>query len=92
MSLTFEWDDTKARMNVRKHGITFEEAATAFGDPLSVTIEDPDHSSDEARFLLLGATYAGQIVVVAHAERGDSIRIISARKATPAEKRDHERE
>jgi uncharacterized DUF497 family protein len=92
MSLTFEWDDAKAHANLQKHGISFEEAASAFGDPLSVTIDDPDHSADEARFLLLGATHIGQVVVVAHTERQDNIRIISARRATRQEKRDYERE
>ncbi len=56
MALTFEWDDAKARANVRKHGVRFEEAATAFGDVLSVTVADPDHSLDEDRFILLGMT------------------------------------
>ena len=92
MSLTFEWNDDKARANVRKHGISFARAALAFSDPLSVTIDDPDHSNDEARFLLLGATPDGLIVVVAHTDRGDNVRIISARKATRAEKRAYERE
>jgi len=59
MSLTFEWDDEKARANRRKHGVSFDEAATVFGDPLSITIPDPDHSSQENRFVLMGSTYEG---------------------------------
>lgn len=85
--MRFEWDPTKARRNVEKHGVSFEEAATAFADPLSITRFDPDHSIDEARFLLLGATHSGRLVVVAHTDRGDNLRIISARIATPRERR-----
>ena len=90
MSLAFEWDPEKARSNARKHGVTFDEAATAFGDPLSVTIPDPDHSDDEGRFILMGSTYRGRLLVVVHTERGDNIRIISARLATRAERHTHE--
>ena len=86
MSLAFEWDPEKARANERKHGVSFDEAATAFGDPLSVTIPDPDHSDDEDRFILLGSTYRGRLLVVVHTERGDNIRIISARLATRTER------
>jgi uncharacterized DUF497 family protein len=67
--------------------VSFEEAATAFGDPLSITRFDPDHSTDEDRFLLLGGTHAGRLVVVSHTDRGDSIRIIGARIATRRERR-----
>ena len=87
MSLSFEWDAQKAQSNELKHGVTFVDAATAFGDPFSVTIPDPDHSVEEARFVLLGATYRGTIVVVVHTDRGENIRIISARRATRAERR-----
>jgi len=90
MSLSFEWDAQKAQANERKHGVAFGDAATAFGDPFSVTIPDPDHSVDEARFVLLGATYRRTIVVVVHADRGENIRIISARRATRAERRAYE--
>ncbi len=90
MSLSFEWDAQKASANQRKHGVSFEEAATAFGDPLSVTIPDPDHSEDEDRFILLGSTYRGRMVVVVHTDRGDNIRIISARRATRTERRQYE--
>ena len=90
MSLSFEWDAQKASANERKHGVSFDEAATAFGDPLSVTIPDPDHSEDEDRFILLGSTYRGRILVVVHTDRGDNIRIISARRATRTERRQYE--
>ncbi|TDJ66124.1 MAG: BrnT family toxin [Planctomycetota bacterium] len=90
MSLSFEWDAQKARTNERKHGVSFDEAATAFGDPLSVTIPDPDHSDDEGRCVLVGSTYLGRILVVVHTDRGDNVRIISARRATKIERRAYE--
>ena len=71
-------------------GSPFDEASAAFGDPLSVTIPDPDHSSDEDRFILIGSTHRDRLVVVVHTERGDHIRIISARSATRAERRAYE--
>jgi uncharacterized DUF497 family protein len=86
MALRFVWDERKAATNRRKHGITFTEAATAFADPLSVTIPDPDHAGNEERFILIGQTRRMHIVVVAHVERGDVIRIISARPATRRER------
>lgn len=88
--MRFEWDPEKARRNVAKHGVSFEEAATAFGDPLSLTIFDPDHSEDEDRFILLGHTYTGRLVVVVHTDRGENVRIISARLATRRERKAHE--
>lgn len=90
MSLAFEWDPEKARSKARKHGVNFDEAATAFGDPLSVTIPDPDHSDDEDRFIPRGSTYQGRLLVVVHTERGDNIRIISARLATRTERHAYE--
>jgi uncharacterized DUF497 family protein len=92
MALRFWWNPRKAAVNVRKHGVTFEEAATVFGDRLSVTITDPDHSAGEQRFLLLGVSNRGRLLVVAHAERGDAIRIISARRVTRRERRTYEEE
>jgi uncharacterized DUF497 family protein len=86
----FEWDPVKALDNLRKHEVSFDDAATAFGDPLSITIPDPDHSDDEHRFVLVGRTTPGTLVVVSHAERGNNVRIISARRATPREVRRHE--
>lgn len=85
--MLFEWDPHKARSNLAKHDVSFEEAVTAFADPLSFTRFDPDHSADEDRFLLLGATQSGRLVVVAHTDRGESIRIISARLASTRERR-----
>ena len=90
MGLTFEWDDKKAAANHRKHGVSFEEAASAFGDPLSLTIPDPEHSEAEARCALLGMTERHRLVVVVHTEQADTVRLISARLATPAERRDYE--
>ena len=90
MALTFEWDDAKASANMRKHGVRFEEAATAFGDALSSTVADPDHSLDEDRFILLGVTERNRLVVVSHTVRGDTIRLINARPATARERRGYE--
>ena len=91
MGLTFTWDKKKAASNLRKHDVAFEEAATAFGDTLSLTIFDPDHSIDEDRFILLGASNRGRLLVVAHTEQSDTIRIISARLATRGERKIHEK-
>ena len=88
--MTFEWDPEKATENERKHGVSFEEAATVFGDRLALTYTDPDHSVGEFRFLTFGHTAHGRLVVVAHTDRDDRIRLISAREMTPKEKRDYE--
>ena len=88
--LRFVWDRDKAAANLRKHGVTFDEAATAFGDALSITIPDPEHSLAEARWLLVGQSTAGRLLVVAHTERGDEIRIITARPATRRERDTYE--
>jgi hypothetical protein len=90
VGLTFTWDKKKAAFNLRKHGVAFEEAATAFGDTLSLTIFDPDHSIDQDRFILLGASNRGKLLVVAHTEQSDTIRIISARLATRGERKIYE--
>ena len=90
MALNFEWDARKAAANERKHGLSFAEASTAFADPLSLTIPDPEHSAREARYLLVGQSAAGRLVVVAHVERGATIRIISARLATRRERQSYE--
>ena len=90
MGLKFEWDKRKAASNFKKHEISFEEAATAFGDSLSLTIHDPDHSEEEDRFLLVGMTAKGKTVVVAHVFRKDKIRIINARSATLGERKAYE--
>ena len=90
--LQFVWDREKAAANLRKHGVDFEEAATAFGDPLSITIPDPDHSAGEERWLLIGQGRAGRLLVVAHTERGNEIRLITARPATRRERQTYEEE
>ncbi len=88
--LRFVWDRDKAAANLRKHGVAFDEAATTFGDPLSLTVPDPEHSVGEQRWLLVGESVTGRLLVVAHAERGDEIRIISARLATRGERETYE--
>jgi len=90
MGLTFTWDAAKAASNLAKHKVSFEEAATVFGDPLSSTIPDPDHSLGEGRFLILGLSYRSRLLVVSHAESTDNIRIISARLATRRERQGYE--
>lgn len=90
MSLLFEWDPVKAESNHKKHGVTFAEAATAFADTLSLTIDDLDHSYGEERLILVGESATGHLLVVVHTECGDVIRIISARIATNQERRDYE--
>jgi len=92
MPLTFEWDSRKARSNLAKHGVSFEEAATVFGDPLSLTIPDPEHSLPEKRYITMGRAFNGKLLVVVHTERGDNIRIISARRASRRERKFHEEE
>ncbi len=93
MAYEFEWDPAKATANVRKHAGSFEEAMTAFGDPLSIMRPDPDHSLGEARYLVLGLSALGRLlVVVAFAERGPRTRLISARLADPRERRQYEQE
>ncbi len=86
----FEWDPAKATENLAKHGVSFQEAATVFRDPLSATGADPDHSIDEERFITFGVSTTGRLLVVAHTEHGDTIRIITARTATAAERKIYE--
>ena len=88
--LSFEWDDNKARSNAAKHGVRFEEAATVFADALSLTIPDPAHSQAEDRFVIVGSSYQGKLLVVVHTERGDNIRGISARRASKRERKAYE--
>ena len=76
--LDFEWDPEKAGSNLRRHGVSFHEAATAFGDPLSITFYDPDHSEDEDRYITVGMSNDAHLMIVSHTDRGDSIRLISA--------------
>ena len=90
MPLGFEWDDSKAKSNLAKHGVSFEEAATVFGDPLSLTIPDPAHSQVEKRFVIIGQSQQRKLLVVAHTERGDNLRVISARRASQRERKAYE--
>jgi uncharacterized DUF497 family protein len=85
-----EWDEDKAASNERKHGVSFTEAQTVFGDPLSLTGYDPDHSEEEDRYITMGTSVENRLLVVSHTDRGDKIRIISAREATRKERRDYE--
>ena len=88
--LLFEWDPSKAKKNIETHGISFDEASTAFRDTLSVTIHDPLHSAEEDRFILIGNSHRNRLLVVVHTEREDKIRIISARNATKKERKQYE--
>ena len=90
MALRFEWDKRKADSNLRAHGVSFPEATTVFADPLSVTISDPDHSMAEMRFVDVGLSNRGRLLVVSYTERGNRIRLISARLATGNERRQYE--
>lgn len=90
MSLHFEWDPTKASANERKHGVTFEDAATVFADPLAAIFDDEDHSEDETREIIIGHSATQVLLVVSFTERDGVIRIISARRATKRERRANE--
>jgi uncharacterized DUF497 family protein len=90
MSLAFEWDDAKAKQNLKKHRVSFDEASTVFGDPLALTIPDPLHSEEEDQFITLGESHRRRLLVVVFTERGDKIRLISARVATRRERKDYE--
>jgi len=90
MPVLFEWDERKAVANERKHGVSFTEAATVVGDPLAITYVDPDHSEDEFRFITFGLSQVTRLLVVAHTDRGDLLRLISARPATHRERRSYE--
>jgi hypothetical protein len=90
MVLRFSWDPFKAASNLRRHGVSFREAMTAFEDALSITVADPDHSKDEMRFVLVGMSIWQRLLIVSHADCGDEIRIIGARVATRRERRQYE--
>ena len=90
--MQFEWDPKKAKRNLKKHGVSFEEGVTVFYDPLSATFDDPDHSVGEHRYVTIGLSSRDRLLVVAHAERGEILRIISARPATAYERKRHERQ
>lgn len=89
--MQFEWDPKKAKQNLKKHEVSFDEAVTVFFDPLSATFDDPDHSIQEQRYVTVGFSSKNRLLVVAHTEEGQSIRIISARPATAHERKKHER-
>ena len=88
--MQFEWSENKAASNLSKHGVSFEEAKTVFEDPLYVDFYDPDHSDDEERYLIVGQSSRGRLLIVSYTERGDSIRLISARELTRAERSAYE--
>ena len=90
MKIRFEWDEEKAAINLQKHGVSFEEAQTVFTDPLAVTIPDPDHSIKESRFITIGESNQKRLLVVIYTDRRKKIRLISARKATRAERKKYE--
>ncbi len=90
--MEFEWDPKKAARNFRKHRVSFNEAATVFGDSLGTTVPDPDHSLAEDRYITVGMSSRGRFVIVAHTERGERIRIISARELSRAERKAYEEE
>ena len=88
--MEFEWNPDKAILNFEKHGVSFQEAATVFNHPLSVTFPDPQHSIRESRYVIIGISTYAQLLIVAHTDRGEKVRIISARKATRQEQRFYE--
>lgn len=88
--MEFEWDPTKAAANLAKHNVSFEDAATVFGDPLALIVADPRHSFQEERFVLLGLSESQRLLAVMYADRGEAIRIISARRVTRREQRTYE--
>jgi uncharacterized DUF497 family protein len=88
--MAFEWDKNKAARNLSKHGVSFEEAETIFDDPLLIDFYDPDHSEDEARYLIVGVSNRRRLLIVSYTERGDSIRLISARAVTRSEREAYE--
>ena len=88
--MQFAWDEKKAATNLAKHGVSFEEAATVFGDPLSDTFDDPDHSAAERRFVIIGVSEKGRMLIVAHTDEGEVVRLISAREPTRGEREFYE--
>ena len=89
--MRFEWDGSKADSNLKKHRVSFDEAVTVFYDPLAPTFDDPDHSQDESRLVTVGYSARGRLLVVCDVERGRVVRLISGRRATPRERKRHER-
>ena len=89
-TMQFDWDTNKAASNLINHRVSFEEAGTVFGDPLSVTFDDPDHSITERRFIIIGTSEQGRLLFVAHTDEGQAVRIISTREPTRGERKDYE--
>ncbi len=87
--MTYEWDPKKATANLRKHGVSFAEAASVFLDPMALTFDDPDHSAEEDREITIGVSAKQRVLFVSHAKREDRIRLISARRATAKERRQY---
>ncbi|WKZ46048.1 MAG: BrnT family toxin [Anaerolineales bacterium] len=90
--MDFEWDPRKTETNLQKHGVSFTEAGTIFGNELAVTVPDPDHSKNEERYITIGWSSRGRLLMVSHTDREDRIRIISARELTKAERKTYEEE
>jgi uncharacterized protein len=90
--MDFEWDPNKAEINLRKHGVSFAEAGTVFGDELAITVPDPDHSDDENRYITVGWSNRRRLLIISHTDRDDKIRIIIARELTPRERKTYEEE
>ncbi|PZV14214.1 MAG: hypothetical protein DCF20_13775 [Pseudanabaena sp.] len=88
--MQFEWNSDKASLNLKKHGVSFNEASAVFNDPLSVTFPDTNHSYDEERYLIIGLSGANRLLIIAHTDQLDRVRIISAREATRNERRFYE--
>lgn len=88
--MTFDWDEAKAAANLAKHGVGFDEAATVFDDPLYVDFYDPEHSIEERRYLMIGTSRQGRLLIVSYTERSDGIRVISARELTSSERKIYE--
>lgn len=88
--MEFEWDPRKAKINLNKHGVSFTEAGTIFGDELAITVPDPDHSDEEDRYITIGWSDRRRLLIVSHTDRDDRIRIISARELTKAERKEYE--
>ena len=90
--MQFEWDPEKDRRNQARHGVSFDEASTVFGDPFAITIDDPNHSTDEQRLLTTGNSEGQRLIIVVHTDRDDRIRLISAREVTAAERQNYAEE
>ncbi|MEN3331883.1 MAG: uncharacterized protein V7641_1248 [Blastocatellia bacterium] len=88
--MRFEWDDVKAAVNLAKHGVSFDEAKTVFNDAFYVDFYDPEHSTEEQRYIIIGESQEGRLLMVSYTERNDMIRIISSREVTPAEREAYE--